>query len=477
MTNDFHALDDIGWYGSAYLLTMCSMQLIYGRIYTFYPPKLVFLASIFLFEIGSVVCGAAPTSTAFIVGRAIAGLGASGIISGVIIIIVYTVPLEKRPVFVSTMGAIFGITSVISPLLGGVITEKATWRWCFYINLPVGAVSTLIVIFFLTLEPPADRDAKASWKQQVIRLDPIGSILFLPGMVCLLLALQWGGTEYEWSNGRIIALLVVSGVLLILFAVVQHFMKDNATVPTHIISQRSVFAGAIYAGCIGGSMNPLLYYLSIYFQALKNASATKAGIMSLPLVLSLVVSSILAGATTQTIARGYYTQNLILGSVIASVGTGLITTFRPDTGHAQWIGYQFLYGFGCGLGMQQANLGAQTVLSRKDVSTGVSLMFFSQSFGGALFIAVAQNLFASKLVDGVAGIPGLNSEDVLNVGATALRSLVDPSQLNYLLIAYNAALRDAFRVALGVTAFSIVGALLMEWRSVKPRKENQEAKA
>lgn len=134
ITDDFNSLNDVGWYASAYLIANCATQLLWGRINTFYPSKLVFLAAIAVFELGSVLCGAAPNSKTFIIGRAIAGVGASGIFSGAAMIIVQVIPLHKRPAYMGAMGSIFGVSSVVGPLLGGAFTDKVSWRWCFYIK-------------------------------------------------------------------------------------------------------------------------------------------------------------------------------------------------------------------------------------------------------------------------------------------------------------------------------------------------------
>lgn len=201
--------------------------MLFGKFYTFFSIKWVYLIAIGIFELGSLICGVAPNSTALIVGRAVAGLGSAGIFSGALIIVAYTVPLRQRPAYSGMIGGAYGIASVVGPLLGGVFTDKATWRWCFYINLPIGAVTVGVIMLFF--KAPGRAAVKLTWKQRASQLDLIGTAFFMPAIVCLLLALQWGGSKYPWGNARIIVLFVLFGVLIGIFIFIQFKRGENAT--------------------------------------------------------------------------------------------------------------------------------------------------------------------------------------------------------------------------------------------------------
>lgn len=364
---------------------MCSFQLVFGKIYTFYSLKWTFLCAIGIFELGSLICGIAPTSEALIIGRAIAGLGCAGIFSGALIIIAHSVPLRKRPIYTGLIGAMYGIASVAGQLMGGAFTDHATWRWCFYINLPIGAVAVVVMILFFTPPHRAKAD-KLSGMDKFKEFDLVGIAVLLPGIVSLLLALQWGGSKHKWGSPTIIGLLVCAFVLLAAFAVVQFWRGDKATIPPRIIKQRSIASGSIVAFAVGSAFMLLVFYLPIWFQAIKGVSATQSGIRNLPLILGVTIFSI-AGGVGVTIL-GYYTPFMIIGSAVAAIGVGLLTSFEVDTGSAMWIGYQAICGAGIGLVMQQPMIAAQTVLKLDDVPTGTTCIIFFQTLGGALFISV-----------------------------------------------------------------------------------------
>ncbi|KAJ7061484.1 major facilitator superfamily domain-containing protein [Mycena amicta] len=467
ITDQFKSLDDVGWYGSAYLLTTAAFQLLFGRFYSFLSMKWVYIAAISIFELGSLICGVAANSSTLIIGRAIAGLGSAGIFSGATIIVANTVPLATRPMYTGLIGAMYGIASVAGPLLGGVFTDKVTWRWCFYINLPIGGVTLFVITFFFAAPGTRKIQQDMSFWSRVMKLDPIGTVVFVPAIVSLLIALQWGGSKYSWGNGRIIGLFIVFGVLIVAFIVVQIWRQEDATVPPRIFKQRSILAGSWFSLSLGSSFFILVYYLPIWFQAIKDVSAVESGIDDLPMILSFVIASLIAGGVITAV--GYYTPFMLLSAVLMGVGAGLISTFKATgTSHSHWIGYQIIYGLGVGFGMQQPILAAQTVLSLEDIPTGTSLLIFFQTLGGAVFVSVGQNVFTNTLVQGlVKNVPGVEPSVVLNAGATSLRSAVPSESVAAVVEAYNNAFISAFYVSTAMACMCLFGAAAMEWRSVK----------
>lgn len=298
----------------------------------------------------------------------------------------------------------------------------------------------------------------------------------------------------QWNNGRIIALLTLAFALLIAFVVIQVWRPQRATVPPRIFMQRSIASAFFVSCCIGahqtlicefskpGTSDPFflfffferppnkpVYYLPIWFQAIKGDSAVASGIHLLPQVIALVVSSIATGILTSR--TGYYTPFLLIGICITAVGAGLLTTLNVDTTTGMWIGYQILYGWGFGGCVQAPNMAAQTVLPRDQVSIGAALMLFGQTLFGSIFVSIGQNVLDGQLVKRLAAFATVTPAQIESAGATGLASLIPEQFHGAYLAAYNSSLRVCFVIGVIVACISILGGLGMEWRSVKAQPD------
>ncbi|KAF7547528.1 hypothetical protein G7Z17_g7681 [Cylindrodendrum hubeiense] len=440
ITDDFKKTSDEGWYGSGYLLTTAAFQLLYGRIYSNFSIKYTFLVAITIFELGSLICGLAPTSTVLIVGRAVAGVGGAGIASGAFIIIAHSFPLRIRPMCIASMGMVYAVASVLGPVLGGVFTSKLTWRWCFYINLPFGGVTILAILLFLQ-SPDRPEINSIPVSERLKKIDLIGLLIFIPAIVCLLLALQWGGSAYAWSNGRIIALLVFFGVLVIAFLAFEYWKGDETSLPIRVITKRSVAAATWNAFCNLATFLVLVYYIPLWHQVVRDASAADAGVRLLPFVLGVVIMANLSGALVSKF--GYYAPMMILSSIITPIGMGLMSTWTVDASFSEWVGYQAIVGLGLGLGQQQPMVAIQTILPKSEVPAGISIIMLTQTLSGAIFVSVGQSVLQNDLVENLeVAFPngGIDISKLSSVGATQVRSLVPPEDLHTVLVAYNSAL-------------------------------------
>ncbi|KAE8408613.1 major facilitator superfamily domain-containing protein [Aspergillus pseudonomiae] len=394
----------ISLYGTSYLFTTCAVQLIFGKLSQFYPSEWVFLIGPLTFELGFLICGTAPTSDALIVGRSIAGVGAAGLFSGCIIILSTAVPLRVRPLH---MGL-------------GSFTGHLTWRWCFYINLPFGSLAVLFILIFLPSSTTSVQ--RLGWREQFKQGDLPGTMGLVPSIICLIFALQWGGTLRPRSNARIIALFVVSGVTFIIFLGIQVWQGDRATIPLRLMKNVDNWGAVWYGICIGAAMSIVTYCLPIWFQAIKDKSATQSGIDTLPSLVGLAAFARIGGGLASAI--GYYTPLLIMSSVLTAMGAGLMSTLKVDSSIGYWFGYQVLISAGVGIGAQNVMLVASVAVEPADMPMSTTILTFTQTLSSAIFLPVGQS-----------------------VGATGFRDQLTPTQLPLALLAYNEAIVGTFYVA------------------------------
>lgn len=476
ITGDFNSIKDIGWYGSAFMLAVAALQPLMGKFYQYYSSKYTFLLGLAIFEIGSLVCALSKTSTVFIIGRAIAGAGGSGLIIGFLTIIAAAAPLDKRPLY---MGLVMGLSSigmVLGPVLGGVLTEHASWRWCFYINLPFGAIT--FVILFLTHIPDSSLTSStpATPKQQLARLDLPGFAIFTPACVMLLLAFDWGGVSYKWNSPTIIGLFCGAVVTAALFFFWEGTRGMAAMIPLAMLKRKVVIAASLTMIMSQGSLLVITYYLPVWFQVVKNVSPTMGGVYYLPSVGSQVIGAVMTGALTSR--TGWYTPWAIAGLALTTISSGLLSTLTPTSNTGMWVGYQLMTGFSRGLTMQQPLTAIQATLPKAEIAMGNAFLMFAQVLGGAIFVSLGQTIFSNQLKPALALFaPDVDAEKVFAVGATAFRTVVEESQVEGVVLAYNRAITRVFYLGVGACVAGFITSWGMGWTNLKTKKAEEEKAA
>ncbi|EPS29061.1 hypothetical protein PDE_04008 [Penicillium oxalicum 114-2] len=485
ITSTFHTTADIGWYGAAYPLTMSSIQLLAGKIYAQFPQKLVFLVFFGLFMLGSLLCGVAVNSPMFIVGRATAGAGAAGVLSGTLAIVSAVVPLDKQSLILGLMMSLVGTAVVLGPVISGLLTDHSTWRWCFYLNLPCGGVTLLALILFFRPPKRPTRTTPLSIPELIKKLDLAGCLGFIPAVVMLLLALQWGGDgskEHAWNSATIIGLFCGAGVSLILFLIWEHYQGDDAMLPLKFFRDLTIIASCLYGFALLGGYVVVGYFLPEWFQIIKGANPQSSAVMLLPNVITNFISKAVIGVIVNK--TGYFNPWLFFGAAVLAIGSGLETNFHPSTPRPNWIGYQILQGAALGI-IQAPTLGVQVALAKQKhlIPVALSLVIFFQYFGSSIMLSISLTIFQNLLRPGLVSKAGMTEAQVqqyVAAGNSEVRELtaqIDPSRLGVVLEVYNDAIAGVMWLSTAAALFGFLVSFGFPWKSLKAQTEENKKEA
>ncbi|OTA54020.1 MFS multidrug transporter-like protein, partial [Hypoxylon sp. EC38] len=468
ITTEFRSLQDVAWYGSAYMLTLTAFQPLFGNLYKYFNAKVVYITSLAVFELGSTICAAAPTSAVLIFGRAWLGLGAAGLLQGALAIIGQTVTIDKVPLYQGIVLSAMAVAVCCGPVIGGALTQYVTWHWCFWINLPAGVCVIIIVLLFVPFgQPSKETNLSLPLREKLRHMDAPGLVLFLGAVTCILLALTWGGSVYHWNDREVIGLFVGFGTLSICFFCWLVRQGELALIPVRVLKKRSVYVGATTLIGFGIISVVYGYYLPILFQSAQGASTTESGLRYIALVGPQLVALIIVGAVVSR--WGYYVPYMISGGIICCVGAGLLTTIDLSTPTTHWATYLAITGIGLGISGQLPYTAIQAVLDPADVPTGNAINVFSFHLAGAVGTAIGQAL----LIDGLnVAVPrytdAVTPAAVIQAGATGLNTVAtSPMVLEAIRSAYVEAVRRTIILGLAGICMTVPVSCAMEWVNIK----------
>jgi EmrB/QacA subfamily drug resistance transporter len=453
IASDLHGLNKLSWVASAYLLTSAITTPIYGKISDLFGRKKIFQFAIVVFLIGSILCGISQTMNQLVAARALQGLGAGGLISLVLAIVGDIVPPRQRGKYSGYFGAVFGLASVVGPLLGGFLTDSLSWRWVFFVNIPLGIIALIAVASRLHL-PVRKTDHS---------IDYIGAALLAASSASLLLATVWGGGIYAWGSAQIIGLIIASIVLGISFVVWEKRAREPI-IPMRLFKNRIFSVSVLLSLLAGMAMFASILYIPLYQQIVRGYSPTKSGLLMLPLVFGLLVASITSGRLITKFGR--YKPFPIIGTFVLSIGLFLFSHLTLTTSQLVLSGWMLVVGAGIGLFMQVMTLAVQNSVDRREMGTATSSATFFRSlgsaFGGAIFGSILTNRLAVHLHKLLPASSGSATHiNISNIQSGVGLGHLPPSVAHSVLLAFVNSFHDMFLLAIPISLLAFVISLFL----------------
>jgi EmrB/QacA subfamily drug resistance transporter len=461
IASDLHGLSKYSWVATAYLLTSAVSTPLYGKISDMFGRKKIFQTAIVIFLIGSVLCGLAQNMNQLIVFRGLQGLGAGGLMVLVLTIIGDIVTPRQRGRYQGYFGAVFGISSVVGPLLGGLFTDNLTWRWVFFINIPLGALALFAIATRLHL--PVHKTQH--------KVDYAGAGLLATSVVSLLLATVWGGVDYAWLSPQIIGLFTtfVIGTLLFIW---RENMAAEPIIPMRLFRNPVFRVSTILSLLVGVIMFGALIFLPEYQQIVRGDSATKSGLMLLPLIAGLMVSSTTSGRLISKFGR--YRVFPIAGSLCLIASFWLFSHITADTNRVILGAWMALLGLGIGQIMPVLTLAVQNGVERKDLGTATSSVTFFRSIGSSLGAAMFGAILTTRLTYHLnQTLPQGGSQIAKNLSSSAASiQHAAPAVQQGIFNAFAAAFSDVFMIGIPFAVLAFIVALFLKESPLKgPARE------
>ncbi|KAI8948817.1 MFS general substrate transporter [Xylaria longipes] len=466
-------LELLPWVGTGFLLGSVATISLFGSLYTKLEVKWLFLGSIVAFEVGSAICGAAPNMQVLAFGRVVAGVGGTGLYLGGISYINIFVGPAKRPLYTALIGTFWGFGCVLGPVIGGAFSQSsATWRWSFYINLVLAAVTAPIYIFYF---PRHGVHRHEKILPRIKNLDWLGAILNAATYALFIVSATYAGAIWPWNSGKVIALWVVTGVTIVLFALQQWtaFLttKEDRIYPVWCLKSRSLVT--LYLGTAGSSavLNCNIYYLPLYFEFAKGDGPIAVAARLLPFIFLMIFGALLSGALIPKL--NLYAAWYVISGAVALIGSVLLFRISVATPASSIYGFEVLVGLGCGLTFQAAYSIALVLSPAEKAVSVLGFINVAQLGAGALSLATAGSVFQNIGFDALQsaldgrGYSSTEIREALGGGYSSIISDSTPEVRAIALEAIGNTLAKVFGISLAGAATVLAAGLLMRWEKVK----------
>lgn len=445
------------WVINGYFLTTAAVQPLFGQAADIFGRRVLMLLSIALFTLGSGLCGGAKDAPMLIAARLVQGMGGGGLFVMVDIIVADLVPLRERQKYMSIVMGTFALGTFIGPIIGGVIVTDISWRWVFYINLPIGGVALLLVLLFLRVQ----HKREGSLWVRLKRIDWLGNAILMSSVVAVLIALTWGGTLYTWDSWHVLVPLLVGAAGMVLFFVHQKYYATEPTMPIRVYSNTTSLLSFILTFLHGIEMSWLSFFLPVYFQVLLEATPLQAGVDLLAIVIPLMPAGIAGGLIIAKTGR--YKPTMVAGYALLSIGVGCLTLLDAHSATAKWVVFQIIAGAGGGLALTATLPAVQAPLPEADVAVATASWAFVRSFGSIWGAAIPAAIFNSRADNLVHTISDPGIRELLRRGgayerATAIfmTSFDDAPALKQELVdLYTAGIQQSWQILIAFTVVAV----------------------
>lgn len=463
ITSELHSPSGYAWIGGAYLMATAAGAPIWAKLSYIWGRKVMLLAAVALFMGGSVLCALAVDMAMLIVGRALTGAAGGGLIMLVDIVISDVFSMRQRSLFMGLCEAVWAIAGASGPVLGGLLTHYASWRWCWWINLPCCGAAFVILALFLDVHNP-----RTSLKDGIKAIDWAGSVSILGLTIMVLLGLDFGGNTFAWTSPKVICLIVFGALCSVFFLYSEKRLAKYPLIPLELFTQRSNIATLLVAFFHGISSIGSEFYLPLYFQSTQGASALKSGILLVPQFVTTSLTSIICGLVIHKTGR--YRELIWLGPILLTLGNGLYICLNSTTSIGEIVGFELVAGAGSGLQFMPPMIAMQALCAQQDVGTATSTLVFTRSMGLAISVVLGGIVFQNSMDNQAAnlraaGIPAnltaLFSGENAAANVMIIPSLTNPTQSRAVQDAFSASLRNLWITCMCFSFCGIIASLFV----------------